>query len=120
MDKKKWISFTKIFMLSIGVIIVIVDSILALNGIKGDTISEVALFYGIKSGFVPGGLGYVLGHLFWPRKYKVPFVASIFFAIAYASLAHLLQSHFHIVPIIWVVIGIVIGSLLWPQERKQK
>lgn len=45
---------------------IIWDIFLATNAVKGDTISEVVLFYAKRSLFLPTTLGVLLGHFFWP------------------------------------------------------
>lgn len=62
---------TLLFMAVILVAIIVFDTVVATNGIAGDTISEVTLGWAQKrpiSVFCVGmGLGIVLGHLFWPQ-----------------------------------------------------
>jgi hypothetical protein len=72
MTTKTW---TLIFMAAILVAIIVYDTVMATNGIKGDTISEITLRYAIKhpiSIFCFGmGFGILFGHLFWPQ-YPTP------------------------------------------------
>lgn len=62
---------TLIFMAVVLLAIVIYDSLVALNRIKGDTISEITLVWAMNhpiSVFCLGvALGVVFGHLFWAQ-----------------------------------------------------
>lgn len=65
-------TLTLIFMATILVAIVVYDSTMATNGIKGDTISELAIRWAYThpiSVFCLGmAIGVVVGHLFWGQE----------------------------------------------------
>jgi len=65
-------TMTLIFMVIIIVIIAVYDTVVAVNDISGDTISEITLAWAMKHPIAVVCLGIVigilLGHIFWPQK----------------------------------------------------
>jgi len=72
MSTRTW---TLIFMAVVIVAIAVYDTIVAINGIPGDTISEITLAWGRRHPIavlcLGLALGIVLGHLFWPQTVYV-------------------------------------------------
>lgn len=64
-------TMTLIFIAIVVVAIAIYDTVVAINRVGGDTISEIALVWASAhpiAGVMLGvALGIVLGHLFWPQ-----------------------------------------------------
>lgn len=110
---------TKVAMLSAAVVLLSWDIYAAVNSTKGDTISELQRTWAWNWPTLPYAWGVVLGHLFWNvktlrnkwRNIKVLWGTSI---------AVLLVDVFwvnDIMPIIPALGGIVLGRILWPQEK---
>lgn len=116
MKKTKW------FLLISGIIWLVYDIIMAANGKKGDTISEVTLFYSFKNSFIPFAVGYLAGHLFWPRKKEeLNIFISIGLGIVLGIITFFINrlSGISFYPIIWMTVGIPLGHFIWWQEIKK-
>jgi len=105
------------FIMAITGIIVIVDIILAVNGEKGDTISEVTLFYSLRTGAIAAIMGYLIGHLMLPiGKYK-PFAVSMVVMVASAAACHFIQRAVSVLPVWYVLVNIPLGGYFWSQKN---
>jgi hypothetical protein len=112
---------TKYFLAISGLIWIVYDIIVAFNGKEGDTISEITLFYSFKNSFIPFAIGYLIGHLFWPRdEEEIKLPVSILFGIAFGISCFVINrfSAITINPIAFVIAGIVLGHILWFQKSK--
>lgn len=54
-----------------AVVLIVWDIYVAVNGVSGDTISEVVLSFAQKHPVIPFVFGVVMGHLFWPQHSRV-------------------------------------------------
>ena len=65
-------TLTLIFMAVVLVAIAVYDTIVAINGVPGDTISEITLAWARQHPIAVVcfgiALGILLGHLFWPQS----------------------------------------------------
>lgn len=114
MNTKK---ITKYTMLITFIAVVIFDIIMAVNNAQGDTISAVTRNAFMYTGGVVFGLGYLLSHLFWYAKKRRPFIISMFALIIGAAVFSLIQTQIIIMPIIYIIPGIIAGHFLWPQTK---
>jgi hypothetical protein len=120
--ENRWVIFTQKFILVIVGVIVAVDLFLALNDVKGDTISEVIKGWAYRRFFVLSwAWGVLAGHLFLTRNAAViatPWniwlllglsVLLVAVGIGYKGMVG--------VPIqaALLVLGVAAGYLLWPQ-----
>lgn len=71
-ERNRKIMWTKIATAAILIVAIIVlvawDIYVAANGVKGDTISEIALDFARRHPVIPFAVGIVCGHLFWPQN----------------------------------------------------
>jgi hypothetical protein len=122
--KKNTILMTKIFMLVVFLIVVVYDIVMATNKIQGDTISEITLFYSFRIAFIPYALGFLCGHLFWPmdKKRSIHAIVSILIGIITGIILTMIVKKIgvQVTPIIFLILGIPCGHLLWPQQKKAK
>jgi len=116
---------TLVVLLSLFLGIISWDIYLAVNGIPGDTISESLLFLATKSILIPASAGYVMGHLFWPMRKRLPGWAIITVTSA-IGLSWLFVDIFgrdcllfiRSRPIIPFVVHVLAGHFIWPQIKK--
>ena len=59
---------TKIIMATCAGILIGWDVYVAVNGVPGDTISELTLGWAQNHPIIPMAVGVVCGHLFWPQR----------------------------------------------------
>lgn len=95
---------------------------------RGDTISEVILFWSLRSFTIPVVFGAITGHFFLPYdgsspKPKVLFsLLGVF--IAFDFIAHFLDVEFlqllQKTPFVSFALGMAIGVLFWPQSKADK
>lgn len=120
---------SKMLIISFAVILIVYDFFPVMSGVKGDTISEVILVWGLHSFSVPFAFGMLCGHFFLPmdglptpKPYILcPIGAVVILLDVAANVFHLsflfwLQSY----PIFAFSVGFVIGTLLWPQTRRER
>ena len=108
---------TIIFIFSILAIIIIVDIILAVNGVKGDTISEVTKFFYKFTGGLFFGFGFLFAHLGWYRNKTYHIIISMIVLVLGIIIFTAIQSKLMIQPIIYIVPGIPLGYIFWPQTK---
>lgn len=106
-----------IFMVSVFVVIVGFDIVLAVNATKGDTFSEIIRDFSYRLAAIPWGTGLVMGHWFWSgnrvrKRWAWP--------AAFASLALLEGLNVSGVghPFVSFVVGIAAGRLAWAMQKK--
>lgn len=93
------------------------DVYAALNGVPGDTISEIVLAYSRQVRTLPLALGIVAGHLLWPlsrvnrRFVRLGVLGALIGLTIFLDLWGL-PTH---VPILYFVVGVPLGHWLWPQ-----
>jgi hypothetical protein len=114
---------TKILMLIGFISFVIYDIFVATDKTDGNTISEITLFYSLKFAFVPYGVGFLCGHLFWPwdRK-RLPIWLSLSIGAALGVLITILaiMYQWNVKPVIWLVVGVPVGHFIWYQNKKEE
>lgn len=120
---------TTLFIIAIGAVVWIGwDIIVAINDTPGDTISEIVLEFSIKWWILPWAFGVLIGHLFWPGNHLKYFTYwGSKFVLIISGLVLLLLNALIIectdfendgyLSIIMVIVGILWGRALWPQER---
>lgn len=126
--KTHWRPITKILLITTAVVWAVYDVFPFLNPDRGDTISEVILYYALRSLFIPYAFGVLSGHFFFPRdgacqkpRILVPLSLAV---LSYDVAAHVFdvpcmlcsQSY----PYVPFLVGIPLGTLLWPQSRSDK
>ncbi len=111
-------TFMLISLVVIGVYIMIVDIIAAVNSIEKDTFSY---YYTLLQYYVPGVsffLGGLMGHLIWPLQYKAPIDQGIVIVLLFVlSGLFCIPRIWFTMPAIYVValfqIGFLYGHFLW-------
>ena len=111
---------TLIFIIVSFVIIIVTDIIWASNGIKGDTISELTRDSFRYTGGIFFAIGYLLAHLGWYRNKRYSIVISMLIMIAGGFIFGFIQSKLLIMPIAWVIPGVPLGHIFWPQDEPDK
>jgi len=104
-------------MLGATVAILGYDVVVATNDVTGDTISEISRDLASAWFSLPFAWGVVVGHLFWPAKevrQKWPRIAALW-ALGAAVLVLDVTTPIQAPAIAAVVLGLVMGRLLWPQ-----
>lgn len=124
----RWRPVTIGILIATAVIWALYDVIPFLDPARGDTISEVILYYALRSLFIPYAFGVLCGHFFFPRdgaeqhpRILVPLSLAV---LIYDVVAHVfnvpvmlsLQAY----PFVPFLVGIPIGTWLWPQSRSDK
>jgi hypothetical protein len=126
--KIHWRPVTKILLVTTALVWAVYDVFPFLNPERGDTISEVILYYALRSLFIPYAFGVLCGHFFFPRdgakqKPKILIPLSLF-VLMYDVIAHVFDVSFMIgsqsYPYVPFLVGIPLGTLLWPQSRSDK
>jgi len=112
MNTKK---ITKYSMLIAFIIVVIYDIVMAANGIKGDTISEITKNAFKYTGGVFFGLGYLIAHLGWYSDKRKPILLSMLVLIVGGIICGFIQSKLLIMPILYIIPGIPLGHIFWCQ-----
>ena len=115
-------SYTVVGLLVVLAIVLFWDIVVATNRARGDTISEVVLFYARSSFSLPFGWGLLAGHFFWPGERWLA-SSSGFWTTMVISLAVLLVDGLtsfepwllRRYPIVMAVPGLLIGHFLWAQ-----
>jgi hypothetical protein len=119
--KAAW--YTKLLIWVLASIAIGVDIWLAVNSVKGDTISEVSQAYAWKWATIPVSYGVITGHLFWPLfgeiRWKWPRMIALW-VLAVALVILDAVDFYDVVPIIPLVPAVVLGRLLWPQSVSAK
>jgi len=114
---------TKIILIVVALGLIVWDIVPFMNPERGDTISEVIMFYGLRCLTLPLVIGVLMGHFFVPVKEKAIQKPFILVTLAVISLIgdvilHVTNNeHIYMYPIIWVLIGIPIGAMFWQQRR---
>lgn len=117
------IKTTKILLLVVSLGLIGYDFIPFLNPTRGDTISEVICYYGLRCLTLPFVLGTLMGHFFLPTKEKAKQYPEILLALLGLSVSmditfHLLnQNYMFTLPIIPLLLGVPIGGIFWQQNR---
>lgn len=99
------------------------DIYVALTPQKGDTISEILLELSGKISLVPAGLGFLMGHLFWPKKEaKFSLVGTLSTAAAF-GLRDVVAYFWAAIAVAWwpivaLCIAIPLGHAFWPQKAR--
>ena len=110
------VRITKWFLVSVVILVAGYTLCMVSNDTPGDTVSEVVLRYALDWATIPFVWGVVTGHFFWPTKCfrfhwaKVIWLIYIVFTFILWDAADLYNVH----PLIPVVLGIVVGAMLWP------
>lgn len=124
----RWRPITRWVLIIIPAFLIVYDVFPFLDPARGDTISEMTMFYAFRLFTVPFTFGTLCGHFFWPReghhpqpKILLPVAA---FSIGLDVVTRVFNIHFLEVaqtyPIFWCLIGIPFGHFFWPQQRSDK
>jgi len=114
---------TKIILVVMSLGLIIYDFIPFFNPERGDTISEVICYYGLRSLTFPLVFGVLCGHFFLPvketpKQFPKLLIGIGLFSIMCDVLIHAASMEAMLqYPIIPLVIGIPIGGFLWQQRR---
>ena len=99
---------------------------------RGDTISEVILYYSLRCFSLPMMFGVLMGHFFFPidslkpkPKILIPIGLSVIVVdlVSYYAPWECLTDVLHKAqeyPGIWFVVGIPVGLLFWSQSKEDK
>jgi hypothetical protein len=123
-----WRPVTKVLLVVTAVVWAFYDVIPFLNPDRGDTISEVILYYALRCFSLPFACGVLSGHFFLPRdgakQHPRILIPLTLITIAYDVVAHVFQVSVMLCPqaypIVPFLVGIPVGTLLWPQSRSDK
>ena len=123
-----WRPVTKIILIVTAVFWAVYDVFPFLNPERGDTISEVILFYALRSLFLPYAFGVLCGHFFFPRdgakQRPIILVPLSLVILSYDVIAHSfnvsVMESLQTYPYVPLLIGIPIGAILWPQSKSDK
>lgn len=120
-DKIKMRNLTKIFIIVMFAVIVVYDIIACIVG-GNSTISNVIMTWSLKNAFIPLFFGIMGGHFFITSKLKSRYIllAIIFIIIGTAGTIIETKINTAILPFVFVVIGVPMGALMWPQHRADK
>ena len=96
------------------------------NAESGDTLSEIILYYALRSFSIPFGIGIFCGHCLFPvkdaKQYPLILVYVGVAVISYDIIAHAFDIAVmqcpQAYPYVPFIIGIPVGILLCPQSRK--
>ena len=124
----EWRKVTKILLVTVAVVLILYDFIPFLNPERGDTISEVIMYYALRLFTLPFVFGTLCGHFFWPWDgyHPKPWVLlpATALLIALDVVTHVCAIQVLLVaqtyPIIWFVPGVPFGHFFWPQQREDK
>lgn len=100
--------------------IVAYDVAMVVNGVPGDTISELSLGWSYRWSILPVAWGVVVGHLFIPSA-AVTYKRARLGALALVGCALFALNVYDaltIVPPLALVLGVLLGRLLWPQRGR--
>ena len=123
-----WRKVTKILLVVVASVLILYDFIPFMDQERGDTISEVILFYAMRSFTLPVVFGVLCGHFFWAWEGHYPKPKILVSGLAFVVLLDVLSHVFDIgllrfaqtYPILWFVPGIPLGHFFWPQQREDK
>ena len=124
--ESRWVIFTQKFILVVVGVIVVVDLFLAMNDVRGDTISEVLKAWAYQRFFVLAwAWGVLAGHLFVTREsalLSAPWNIWLLLGLTAALLAVGL-GYKPLVPVpaqvVLLLAGAAAGHYLWPQVPVQ-
>lgn len=113
-------TLTKVIVVAVCLALIVYDIIIVLEPSPGDTISEVIKAWANRIHFIPLATGVLMGHLFWNVRasyisYKMARIW-VLAAIGALSLTVDMLSLFHVQPVLPLVVGVLLGRLLWPQR----
>lgn len=95
---------------------------------RGDTISEIILFWALRCFSLPYTFGVLAGHFFIPRDGGKPRPIVLITLLALIIVLDVVTRVCNIgqlldaqkIPFIAFAVGVPIGPLFWPQQRKDK
>jgi len=117
------IKTTKILLLVVSIGLIGYDFVPFLSPERGDTISEVICYYGLRSISLPMVFGVLMGHFFMPVLEGAKQYPKALITIAIAAVSADVSSYtwgfefIHTYPVLWFMLGLPIGALLWQQNR---
>lgn len=110
---------TKILLLVTAIVWIAYDIVPFLNPERGDTISEVICYYGSRYSTLPLVFGVLMGHFFCPVKEGAKQYPLALISIAVLAIIRdtLFSYPVDVSPILWLLLGIPLGAILWQQNR---
>ena len=98
-----------------------------MSGERGDTISEVLATWALHSFSIPMCFGILCGHFFFLRdsgrprpKILIPLVLCLITLDLLSYFDYIDVIGLQLYPYIWFILGLPVGTLLWPQKREDK
>lgn len=121
-------TITKLVMVIVGIGLIAYDVIPFLNPKRGDTISEVLLYYSLRSVTIPFACGVLSGHFFFPRDGGTQYPKFLFSLAFVLILADCMAHWFGVswflrlqeTPGAPFLIGIPVGAFMWTQSKSDK
>jgi hypothetical protein len=105
---------TGIVAICITLIIVIFDIVLAVDGHKGNTISEIIRYWSNKILILPFAWGVLMGHFWHPMNWYPPQPTGVAILSWVAIFVWIVAYSIGVPPIAVGMVGIVAGVILWP------
>jgi hypothetical protein len=97
------------------------DIYVALTPQRGDTISEILLHTAQYASLLPAALGFLMGHLFWPRERGGFSLPGTIGSVSFFAGRDVLAFFWPVIavpwwPIVALLIGIILGHFFWAQR----
>lgn len=122
MSKARWTHLSKWVLCVVLTLVIGWDVVLATNGVRGDTISEITRDYAYRWHLIPMALGVLLGHLLWNirgpvthRALRMAGLVGLGVGVFLWDLAAITD----IAPMLLVPVAVPLGRLLWPQSTQR-
>lgn len=124
----EWRKVTKVLLVTVSAILILYDFIPFTDQARGDTISEVVMYYALRLFTLPIAFGTLCGHFFWPWEGHYPKPKVLLSALAVVLIldvvAHVFSLPFlqeaQTYPIVWFFPAVPFGHFFWPQQREDK
>jgi hypothetical protein len=119
---------TMFIMVFVAIFLAVYDLFPFWDKSRGDTISEVMLYWSMHCFTLPCVFGTLAGHFFIPRDGHYPkpnillailvtlIILDVVVGVLGIAILQTIQSH----PVIAFSLGVPIGPLFWPQQREDK
>lgn len=119
MNRTGWI------VLAVLVAAAVWDIVLAVNSVKGDTISAVALESARHCSLIPWAVGVIVGHIFLSPIFDLPWRSWATWTVLAALTAAVIAGDIVLAPHGPVAVGVaaplggVVGMVVWPNRGKR-